>query len=51
MSVQFSAASTFFVFFLQFCFTVFLVFVVVVVCCGGRLGLFISDTEAQTRSH
>lgn len=24
---------------------------VVVVCCGGRLGLFMSETEAQTRSH
>lgn len=44
MSVQFSAASTFWFFF----FTVFLVFVV---CCGGRLGLFMSETEAQTRSH
>lgn len=30
----------------------FLVFVVVVVvCCGGRLGLFMSETEGQTRSH
>lgn len=29
----------------------FLVLVVVVVCCGGRLGLFMSETEAQTRSH
>lgn len=48
MSVQFSAASTFSGFF-TVCF--FLVFVVVVVCCGGRLGLFMSETEAQTRSH
>lgn len=48
MSVQFSAASTFLGFFTVF---FFLVFVVVVVCCGGRLGLFMSETEAQTRSH
>lgn len=48
MSVQFSAASTFSGFFTVF---FFLVFVVVVVCCGGRLGLFMSETEAQTRSH
>lgn len=48
MSVQFSAASTFSGFFTVF---FFLVFVVVVVCCGGRLGLFMSETEGQTRSH
>lgn len=48
MSLQFSAASTFSGFFTVF---FFLVFVVVVVCCGGRLGLFMSETEAQTRSH
>lgn len=49
MSVQFSAASTFSGFFTVFFFLVFVV--VVVVCCGGRLGLFMSETEAQTRSH